>query len=138
MGYLLSLLGYSIGIGNLWRFPYLVGANGGGAFVFAYLVCLFLVSIPVFLSELAIGNQTRKSCLNCFYAIHPRWSGLALSQTTMVFMSSTFFNVLIAWAMVYVGASMLTPLPWDGDAGRSEEFWEKTVLNRYEEDVQDL
>ena len=51
--YTLGLLGYAIGIGNIWRFPYLVGKYGGGAFIFAYLVCLFLVAMPMYQMEMA-------------------------------------------------------------------------------------
>eukprot|EP00964_Phaeocystis_antarctica_P040776 scaffold23322_cov59-Phaeocystis_antarctica.AAC.2 len=50
--YTLGLLGYAIGIGNIWRFPYLVGKYGGGAFIFAYLVCLFLVAMPMYQMEM--------------------------------------------------------------------------------------
>lgn len=53
MEYTLGLLGYAIGIGNIWRFPYLVGKYGGGAFIFAYLVCLFLVAMPMYQMEMA-------------------------------------------------------------------------------------
>lgn len=57
--YMLGLMGYAIGIGNVWRFPYLVGQYGGGAFVFAYAVCLFLIAMPLYLVELGLGQHTR-------------------------------------------------------------------------------
>ena len=57
--YMLGLLGYAVGIGNVWRFPYLVGQYGGGAFVFAYAVCLLLIAMPLYLVELGMGQFTR-------------------------------------------------------------------------------
>ena len=57
--YMLGLLGYAVGIGNVWRFPYLVGSYGGGAFVFAYIVCLFLIAMPLYFVELGLGQYTR-------------------------------------------------------------------------------
>lgn len=129
--YLMSLLGYAIGIGNLWRFPYLVGKWGGGAFVLAYVVCLFLVSMPLFLVELAVGHQTRKSTPDCLKSVHPRWEALGFAQGLMIFVVSTFFNVLIAYAMVYVGASLIDPLPWAGNGTEAEDFWKQTVLNEW-------
>ena len=57
--YMISLVGYAVGIGNVWRFPYLVGQFGGGAFVFAYIVSLFLIAMPLYFVELGIGQYTR-------------------------------------------------------------------------------
>ena len=61
--YLLGLLGYAVGIGNVWRFPYLVGQYGGGAFVFAYIVCLFLIAMPLYFVELGLGQHTRSGAI---------------------------------------------------------------------------
>ena len=93
-GYLLGLLGYAIGIGNLWRFPYLVGKYGGGAFVAAYLVCLFLVAIPLYLLEMTMGQYTRKSTVPCFTCVRPRWRSLGYAQALMLFCALAYYNVL--------------------------------------------
>lgn len=61
--YILGLLGYAVGIGNVWRFPYLVGQYGGGAFVFAYVVCLFLIAMPLYFVELGLGQHTRAGAI---------------------------------------------------------------------------
>ncbi len=110
--YLLVLTGYAIGIGNIWRFPYLVGKHGGGAFVFAYLVCLFLVAIPLFLMELVLGQSTRRSTVPCFTMIRPRWRSLGYAQAAMLFYALTYYNVLIAYCCVYIVGSLRSPLPW--------------------------
>ena len=121
-GYLLGLLGYAIGIGNLWRFPYLVGKFGGGAFVFAYLVCLFLVAIPLYLLEMTLGQHTRKSTVPCFTSIRPRWRSLGYAQAFMLFCALAYYNVLLAYASVYIAGSLVTPLPWTAEAMAMELF----------------
>jgi len=139
--YSLTLLGYAIGIGNLWRFPYLVGKWGGGAFVFAYLCSLVLVSAPLYLVEMGMGHQTRCSALDCFRAIHPRWIGLGLSQAFMLFCCLSYFNVLIAYAVYYVAASLQSPLPWSHEASGAESlnpaltYWQDDVLQAYTGDL---
>lgn len=133
--YVMSLIGYAIGIGNVWRFPYLVGKNGGGAFVFAYVFMLFLVSFPLFFAELALGHQTRKSTIDALKAVHSRWEGLGRAQGLLVTVTSTYFNILIAYALVYVGGCVLDPLPWLGAPGRAEAFWKEDVLNAYPDGI---
>lgn len=128
MSYLLGLLGYAIGIGNLWRFPYLVGKWGGGAFIVAYLICLFLVAIPAFMIEMVMGQYTRKSTIGCFTVIQPRWAGLGLAQVIMLFMCLSYYNTLLAYSIIYIGGSLVDPLPWAGDSAR---YWHEDVLNSY-------
>eukprot|EP00927_Polykrikos_kofoidii_P077384 TRINITY_DN74324_c0_g1_i1.p1 TRINITY_DN74324_c0_g1~~TRINITY_DN74324_c0_g1_i1.p1 ORF type:complete len:597 (-),score=79.06 TRINITY_DN74324_c0_g1_i1:83-1873(-) len=131
MGYLMALLGYAIGIGNVWRFPYLVGQWGGGAFVLAYVICMVTVATPLFFFELALGNQLRKNSLDALTAIHPRWKGLGYAQAIMVFCILLYFNVLIAYALLYVCASIFDPLPWAGDSKQAQHYWFNTILNMY-------
>lgn len=129
--YLLSLLGYAIGIGNVWRFPYLVGQYGGGAFVFAYLVCLFLVAMPLFMVELGLGQHTRLGSIGTMTSIAPRWRGLGWAQMGMVFVIVAYYNVLLAYSCIYVIASCVSPLPWESQG--SEVYWDSDVLNSYPE-----
>ena len=63
LGFLLISAGCAIGIGNVWRFPYVVGQNGGGAFVLLYVLFLVAVGVPVLTMEFAIGRASRKSCV---------------------------------------------------------------------------
>mmetsp|Transcript_74076 Transcript_74076/g.205814 ORF Transcript_74076/g.205814 Transcript_74076/m.205814 type:complete len:599 (-) Transcript_74076:37-1833(-) len=129
INYLMGLLGYAIGIGNLWRFPYLVGKWGGGAFVLAYLVSLVFVAIPIYVAEMVIGQYTRKSTIECFSMIHPRWTGLGAGQGVMLLIVLGYYNVLLAYACVYVIGSLSDPLPW---AANSTSYWQNDVLNNYD------
>ena len=63
LGFLLVSAGCAIGIGNVWRFPYITGKNGGGYFVLFYLICLLLLGVPVLTKELAVGHGSRKSAV---------------------------------------------------------------------------
>ena len=128
--YLFGLIGYSIGIGNVWRFPYLVGRYGGGSFVTAYLICLFFCSLPLFLMELGLGQFLRKSSLEAFEMIRPRWKNLGIAQfiaNNLVVLS--YYNVLLCYALIYVFSSCETPLPWIGIG--AETYWSTEVLNEY-------
>ena len=66
LGFLLVSAGCAIGIGNVWKFPYIVGENGGGVFVLLYLVFLFIIGIPVLTMELAVGRASRRSTVKAF------------------------------------------------------------------------
>eukprot|EP00929_Paragymnodinium_shiwhaense_P059041 TRINITY_DN29558_c0_g1_i1.p1 TRINITY_DN29558_c0_g1~~TRINITY_DN29558_c0_g1_i1.p1 ORF type:complete len:639 (-),score=145.59 TRINITY_DN29558_c0_g1_i1:322-2238(-) len=129
-GYLLGLLGYAIGIGNLWRFPYLVGKYGGGAFVFAYLCCLVMIAIPLYLMELVMGQYTRRNTIGCFNMIHPRWVGLGWGQAICLFFALSYYNVLLAYSCIYIASSMFSPLLWAED---STAYWRDSILNAVQE-----
>lgn len=136
--YLLGLLGYAIGIGNVWRFPFLCGRNGGAAFLIAYFTCLFLVSLPAYMVELVMGQYTRKSTVFCFKAIHPRWQGLGWAQVFMLLWVLAYYNVLLGYSCIYIMGAMADPLPWVGNdnttvlgGDASEQYWRRGVLNQY-------
>ena len=142
--YLISLMGYAIGIGNIWRFPYLVGKYGGGAFLIAYFFCLIFVACPLYFFELAIGQDTRKSTMYAYQAMHPRWLGLGWCTAAMLVFVLTYYNVLLAYAIIYMCYSFVDPLPWSKEANPpntlqgtyspSENFWYRTVLNTFAPD----
>jgi NSS family neurotransmitter:Na+ symporter len=75
LGFVLAAAGSAIGLGNIWRFPYVAGESGGGAFVLVYLVCVALIALPVMLLEISLGRATQKNPVGAFLAIRPgtRW-----------------------------------------------------------------
>jgi NSS family neurotransmitter:Na+ symporter len=60
MGFIFAAAGSAIGLGNIWRFPYVTGQNGGAAFVFVYVICVFAIGFPILLAELSLGRHTQK------------------------------------------------------------------------------
>ena len=77
LGFLLVSAGCAIGIGNVWRFPYITGQNGGGYFVLFYLICLVVMGIPVLTMELAVGRASKKSAVLAYKALSAVRAGRA-------------------------------------------------------------
>ena len=106
-GFLLSAIGFSVGLGNIWRFPYVAGENGGSAFIIIYLVCAFAIGWPLLVSELAIGRLGRSDPPGSYRAV-ARSSGLStvwgLAGTLAilcVFAVLSFYTVLTGWTFDY-------------------------------------
>eukprot|EP00039_Didymoeca_costata_P033284 m.41648 g.41648 ORF g.41648 m.41648 type:complete len:629 (+) comp9794_c0_seq1:235-2121(+) len=144
--YLLSLLGYAIGIGNVWRFPYIIATNGGGPAVIAYMCCAVFVSFPLYMMELIVGQHTRLSTINSFRMLRPRWESLAYAQSLICFIVASYFQILLAYTLIYLLNSCYDPLPWADTAstnyslstnatletlrGNAEIFWNDKVLHK--------
>lgn len=109
--FILSCIGMSVGLGNIWRFPYMAYANGGAAFLIPYTILMIAVGKPMYYLELVLGQfqslgQTR--AFNCF----PLAKGVGVCMTYTCFFICLYFNVLLAYAMVYMVHSFKSPLPW--------------------------
>ncbi|CAH2004295.1 unnamed protein product [Acanthoscelides obtectus] len=113
MQFFLSIIGYSVGLGNIWRFPYLCQQNGGGAFLIPFAVMLILEGIPLFLIELGIGQKMRLGSLGVWNTIHPWLGGIGISSTIVTFFVALYYNVIITWCFYYFFNSFQSPLPYD-------------------------
>ena len=129
--YLISLIGYAIGIGNIWRFPYVIANNGGAAALFAYLLCLVLVAGPLFLYELILGQHVRLSTVRCYAAIHSRWTSLGYASGIMLFFALCYYAMVNAYTLPYIYNSCKDPLPWLEDGANAESFWNEHILNAF-------
>jgi len=86
LGFVFAAAGSAIGLGNIWKFPYIAGQNGGGAFVLVYLACIVLVGMPVMLCEMTLGRATQKNPVGAFKALSPKSSHLAnLTGVSLIF-----------------------------------------------------
>uniref|UniRef100_A0A4W4DN04 Transporter n=1 Tax=Electrophorus electricus TaxID=8005 RepID=A0A4W4DN04_ELEEL len=110
--YVLAQVGFSVGLGNVWRFPYLCHQNGGGAFLLLYVVLLMGVGVPLFFMELAAGQSIRQGSIGVWKHISPRLAGIGYSSCMVCFFVALYYNVIIAWALFYFGNSFQYPLPW--------------------------
>ena len=104
IGFILAAAGSAIGLGNIWRFPTVVGENGGAAFLFIYLMCVLLVGVPVMIAELTIGRKSKSNPVGAFQTLAPgtawRWvEGLGV-LTGLVILS--FYSVVAGWTLRYV------------------------------------
>ncbi|RUS82915.1 hypothetical protein EGW08_009338 [Elysia chlorotica] len=112
MDFVLSMLGYAVGLGNIWRFPYLCYRNGGGAFLFPYLLMLALVGIPLFYLEVSLGQFCSKGAAKC-WDFAPMLKGLGIAMIMCSTLVTIYYNVIIAWSQFYFFVSFTDHVPWD-------------------------
>lgn len=109
--YILSCLGYAIGIGNVWRFPYLCYRNGGGAFLVPYLSMLFICGIPLYFMETCWGQFGTTGCLTMF-KMAPLFKGVGYAIVVVNIICTTYYNVIISYPLLFLFKSMRFQLPW--------------------------
>ncbi|XP_033203903.1 sodium- and chloride-dependent transporter XTRP3 isoform X1 [Bombus vancouverensis nearcticus] len=149
MQFFLSIIGYSVGLGNIWRFPYLCQQNGGGAFLIPFFVMLILEGVPLFLIELGLGQRMRQGALGVWNTIHPWLGGIGIASCIVTFFVALYYNVIITWCFYYLFNSLEAvtikfnePLPWAKcpeidnkpveECAKSSEtayFWYRTTLD---------
>lgn len=106
--FILAASGSAVGLGNIWRFPYLAGENGGGVFVLAYLVCIFLIGVPILVAEILLGRAGRQSPINSMRMLAKQsgassyWQVIGWLGALSGFMILSFYAVIAGWAMSYV------------------------------------
>uniref|UniRef100_A0A3P9KFH7 Transporter n=1 Tax=Oryzias latipes TaxID=8090 RepID=A0A3P9KFH7_ORYLA len=110
--YILAQVGFSVGLGNVWRFPYLCQKNGGGAYLVPYLILLVLIGIPLFFLELAVGQRIRRGSIGVWNYISPRLGGIGFASCVVCFFVALYYNVIISWSLFYFSQSFQQPLPW--------------------------
>jgi NSS family neurotransmitter:Na+ symporter len=111
-GFILSAVGSAIGLGNIWRFPYMAYDNGGGAFLVPYFFALLTAGIPILILEFGIGHKMKGSAPLSFARINKKWEWLGWWQLAVSFVISVYYVVIIAWAFNYIWFSLFQS--WGG------------------------
>eukprot|EP00794_Sanderia_malayensis_P007057 gene7057-7849_t len=111
--FLLASIGLAVGLGNVWRFPYLCQKNGGGIFLIPYVIFMIIEGLPLFFIEYAIGQRMRRSSISCWKNVHASLTGIGISCVVVSFMLSIYYVVVIAWCFYYMFVSFTKLLPWD-------------------------
>ncbi|MDY0295699.1 MAG: sodium-dependent transporter [Acidobacteriota bacterium] len=103
IGFILAASGSAVGLGNIWRFPYMAGKNGGAAFLLIYLAAIIVLALPVLLAEAAMGRATNRNPVGAFKAIAPRglWKGVGYLGVTAGFMILSYYAVIAGWTVGY-------------------------------------
>ncbi|KAK2815372.1 hypothetical protein Q7C36_023638 [Tachysurus vachellii] len=110
--FVLACVSYAVGLGNVWRFPYLCQMHGGGGFLIPYIVMLFLEGIPLFYLELAIGQKMRLGSIGTFTSISPYLGGVGFASVVTSIYLCLYYNVINAWSFWYLFHSFQAMLPW--------------------------
>ena len=123
LAFILAATGSAVGLGNIWRFPYLTGESGGGAFVLIYLACVLLIGVPVMMAEIMLGRRGRQSPINTMRTLaeeegcSPAWQGLGWMGMVGGFLILSFYSVVAGWTLAYVfrtGSGMFTGATSEG------------------------
>ncbi len=122
IGYVLAVAGSAVGLGNAWKFPYMVGENGGSAFVLLYLVICFLVGVPIFMAELSIGKLSESDSVNAFRKLADKhknlWQYVGILAMVTATIISCYYIVIIGWVIKYFFLSF-SSLPSDIESSKA-------------------
>ncbi|MBT8122594.1 MAG: sodium-dependent transporter [Gammaproteobacteria bacterium] len=123
LAFILAASGSAVGLGNIWKFPYITGENGGGAFVLIYLLCIAVIGLPIMMAEVLIGRRGRQSPINTMRALAYEagasryWALLGWAGVLAGFLILSYYSVIAGWALAYVfraAAGLFTGLTADG------------------------
>ncbi|XP_064620268.1 sodium- and chloride-dependent glycine transporter 1-like [Lineus longissimus] len=111
LDFLLSCIGYAVGLGNVWRFPYLCYRNGGGAFLIPYVIMLAFAGLPLFFMELVLGQFASLGAIT-IWRISPIFKGLGYGMLVVTFLTCIYYNVIITYTIFYLFSSFAAEVPW--------------------------
>lgn len=109
LGFILAAAGSAIGLGTLWKFPYVTGENGGGLFVLIYILCTFLIGVPVFIAELILGRTAQRGAVGVFATLSNNstlWKSVGWLGVASSFLIMSYYSVLAGWGLNYVVMSL--------------------------------
>ena len=128
MGFVLAAAGSAVGLGNLWRFPYLAAKNGGGLFLVVYLALVVTFGFTLLVSEIAIGRKTKKSPLRAYGDIHPGWRWIGKFAVIVPFLIFPYYCVIGGWVMKYA----LVYLTGNGAAATEDGYFTSFITSPVE------
>ncbi|MEK9944368.1 MAG: sodium-dependent transporter [Alphaproteobacteria bacterium] len=132
-GFILATIGSAAGIGNIWRFSYVAGENGGGAFLLVYFIAVILVGLPLVLAELAVGRATHRDAVGAYAVLAPgtRWHLVGRIAVFAAFLILAYYAVVAGWALKYFVGSVDGSL-WVSTSAGYGAFFESFIGRAYE------
>ncbi|MDQ0061919.1 sodium-dependent transporter [Paenibacillus harenae] len=118
-GFIFAAIGSAVGLGNMWKFPYITGLYGGAAFFFLFIICLLAVGLPVLLAELAVGRGGRGNASSSYYRLSGSklWGGLGFLSVLGPFVILSFYAIVAGWTLHYAVISFTGKLFENADFG---------------------
>lgn len=113
LAFILAVSGSAVGLGNIWKFPYVAGANGGGAFVLFYLLCVALIGLPIMMAEILIGRRGRRNPVATMRIVgeeegsRPTWALVGIMGVIAGIIILSFYSVIAGWSLSYVGQAAM-------------------------------
>ncbi|MDD4834858.1 MAG: sodium-dependent transporter [Lutispora sp.] len=101
-GFIMAAAGSAVGLGNIWRFPYLTGQNGGGAFIVIYLGCILFIGLSIMLAEFAVGRRSGLAAVGAYKSFSDRWTFAGVMGVLSAFFIMGFYPVVGGWSMAYI------------------------------------
>lgn len=129
VGFVLAAAGSAVGLGNIWKFPYITGEHGGGAFLLVYLACIALIGVPVLVGELLLGRAARSSPVNAFrhgVGAKSPWVGFGVLAVVGAFALLSYYSTVAGWSLHYTYLSVTNQLA-GLDAGRMPELFDQLL-----------
>ena len=108
LSFIITTSAFAVGLGNIWRFPYIAGEGGGGAFLLVYMVLIFLIGIPIMLTEIALGRMAQSTPLIGYAKLSNSnvWSGIGWLGVMASLLIMSYYVMILAWIVVYIWESI--------------------------------
>ncbi len=126
LGYVLAAAGSAVGVGNIWRFPYLCAKDGGGLFLVTYLVLVLTFGFVLLTTDVAIGRRTKQNALHAFGTMHPKWKFLGYLTFLVPALIMTYYSVIGGWITKYFTVYLVS----DGSAAATDGFFTSFITSR--------
>lgn len=126
---ILVAAGSAVGLGNIWRFPYIAGENGGGAFLIIYIGCILLLGLPVLLAEFSVGRNTHKNAVGAYRSLSKKWTFIGYNGLIAPFIVLGFYFVVSGWTLEYFVTSVTGHISQYTSSAVNTEMFDKFTLN---------
>ena len=133
--FILAATGAAVGLGNIWRFPYLLGSQGGGAFLFLYVSFLVILGMPILISEILLGRHTRRNAINALshlakeHQLSPRWQLIGWWGAGALLLVLSFYSVVSGWCMAYLWHTL--HIGFKPTSMNPQHVWHQLLSNPY-------
>ena len=130
IGFIAAAAGSAVGLGNIWKFPYITGENGGGTFVLFYLLCIIVLGVPIMIAEVMVGRTTQSSPVRAFKRLSPRHSGWQIVGVLGIFagvLILSFYSVVAGWGLHYLYLSVVNGFTQSNDPQAYADLFDSLV-----------